>query len=254
MNIIKYLKNIFTLCFFLSFTLLSCVAKSNNMEELVKNNQFDFDLININGSYGGSIYNKYDTWECNFGRNFLYFNFDSRRIFEDKVEVSYISGNFILYGNPSYRFYGYPKKTVISISKEQIQKRINSLKKGNYKENRNINKNILLTTDKVETNGLAIVENVRIREYPSVNSDIKILGKLAKFQKIKILGESDNIDIIENLKSFWYRIRTEDGTEGWVFGGFAKIYFSDDDLDLLYKAFEKEGSEYTNQFLTPDNS
>ena len=35
---------------------------------------------------------------------------------------------------------------------------------------------------------------------------------------------------------------------------FAKIYFTEDDLELLYKAFEKEGSEYTNQFPTPDNS
>ena len=47
------------------------MAQSNELEELIINNEFDFDLENYNGSYGGSVYNKYDTWECDFGRDFF---------------------------------------------------------------------------------------------------------------------------------------------------------------------------------------
>lgn len=250
----KNFKTLFFLLVFSSFILPSCMAKSNELEELIRNNEFDLDLENYNGSYGGSVYNKYDTWECDFGRDFFYFGFDSRKIYNDRIELSYLSCNFVLYGFPSYRVYGFPKKTVIIISKEQIIKRIDSLKKGNYSENRDIEKNILSTTYDVECNGLSIGENVRIRENPSITSEVQILGKLRKFQKIKILDTSKNIDTIDGLKSCWFKIRTEEGIEGWIFGGFAKIYFTEDDLELLYKAFEKEGSEYTNQFPTPDNS
>ena len=219
------------------FFIVGGIVYGNDLEDLIKNNEFDFDLINKNGSYGGAIYNKYDAWECNSGRDYSYFGFDTRTIFTDKVEIACLSSFFILYGTPAYREYVFPKKTVVTISKAQIEKRINSIKNGNIKKNREIAKNSLSV--KAECNGLSIAENVRIREKPEIKSDITILGKLKKFQKVKILDISDNVDEIEGLKSCWCKIKTDNGITGWVFGAFVKIYFLDYDLELLYKAFEK---------------
>lgn len=240
--------------FFILFFTISYIFYSNDLERMIKNNEFDFVLTNKNGSYGGYIYNNHDKWECSFGTDFLYVGFDSRIIYEERVDILCLSSIYFSYGSPSYREYAFPKKTVISITKQQIQDRINSIKAGNKKKNRDINKNTNESIVKVECNGLSIAENVRIREEPYIKNGIKILEKLKKFQKIKIIDMSNNIDTIENLKSCWYKIRLEEGTEGWVFGGGVKIYFDDEDLKMLYKAFEKEGSEYTNQFLTSDES
>lgn len=59
--------------------------------------------------------------------------------------------------------------------------------------------------------------------------------------------------LVENLQFPWYKTRLEDGNEGWVFGGFVKIYFFDENIQMLKRAFEKNGSEYTNQFVTLDD-
>lgn len=238
--------------FFIFLFIVGYIAYSNDLEKMIKNNEFNFVLKNQNGSYGGYVYNNHDKWECNFGINFLYFGFDSRIIYEDRVEIAYVTSAFLLYGDPYYREYSFPKKSVISITKQQIEERINSIKSGNNKKNKEIYKNEYVVN--AECNGLIIADNVRIREEPNIMTGIKIIGKLKKFEKITIIDISDNINKIDNLNSCWYKIRLEDGTEGWVFGGFAKIYFDDEDLQLLYKAFEKEGSEYTNQFPTPDKS
>lgn len=236
----------------LIFIGLSCTAENKELIELVNNNSFSFSLRNKNGSFGGTVFNNHDLWECNFGRDYLYFAFDSREIYEDKVEVSYLSCNFILNGNPSYREYGQPKKTIITISKEQIIKRIQSIEKGKNNENKDIEKNGI--TVLAECRGLSIAENIRVREIPEIKSDIKIVGKLKKFQKVTIIESSDKTEVIDGLESCWYKIKTEEGIIGWVFGGFVKIYMNEEDIELLKNAFAKEGSEYTNQFITPDNS
>ncbi len=103
-------------------------------------------------------------------------------------------------------------------------------------------------------NALIVCDSLRIRESPNTESSTKVVGKLKKWDKVTAIDCTETKTRIDNLEYPWYKIRLEDGKEGWVFGGFAKIYFSEEDLQLLYEAFEKEGSEYTNQFITPDNS
>ncbi len=231
---------------------MSCSSEKEAMEKLITENEFSFWLVNQNGTYGGAVQNDHDVWNCNFGTDFFYFGFDSREIFEDKVTVYFLTCNFIVCGEPSYREYGYPERGSFSITKKQIQKRIDNIKNGNNKENNEIIKDSIYEIPE-QCKGLVIADNVRIRQSPSSNSSVNIIGKLNKFQKVTLLGYSDS-EKIDGMESPWYKIRLEDGTEGWIFGGFAKIYFSDEDLQLLYKAFEEEGSEYTNQFITPDNS
>ena len=166
------------------------------------------------------------------------------------IKISFLESNFSLNGYPLYRQYGVAKIYSFVIDRNEI-----NLLATNSKQN-NQNRIIVKSNDYVLTSSPALIlcDNLRIRESPNTNSNTKVIGKLQKWDKVIVTDCTENKDKIDNLEYPWYKIRTEDGTEGWIFGGFAKIYFSDDDLELLYKAFEKPGSEYTNQFPTPDNS
>jgi hypothetical protein len=244
-------KIIFILLLLFTNFFISCHDDENTMHDLVKNNEFSFFLVNPNGTYGGWVTNNHDLWNCDFGTDYLYFGFDSREIFKDKVTVQFLVCNFIVCGNPSYRSYGYPEKGSFSITKKQIEQNLAYTKNGEKKNIPKIVKDGIYTIP--ECNFLVIAENVRLRSEPLTSSNSEIIGKLKKFQKVVSIGTGVT-EKIDNLEAPWYKIRLEDGTEGWVFGGFVQIYFSEEDLQLLYKAFEKEGSEYNNRFITPGNS
>ena len=70
-----------------------------------------------------------------------------------------------------------------------------------------------------------VIDNLRIRSKPSINSEI--IGNLTKLSEITLYEESTHEDIIDNFKSPWYKVRTTDGKDGWVFGGYVRIFFTD---------------------------
>ncbi|MCR4949624.1 MAG: SH3 domain-containing protein [Treponema sp.] len=169
---------------------------------------------------------------------------ETNRIIEIYIETS----TFVSKGQPSFWDWNYPKTVKIKIDDDLFLKIKSSIDTYNYL----INYNDLFFSESV--NVLVICDNLRVREDPNMDSSTKVIGKLKKWDKMIAIDCTETKETIENLEYPWYKIRLKDGTEGWVFGGFAKIYFDDKDLELLYKAFEKEGSEYTNQFLTSDES
>lgn len=167
---------------------------------------------------------------------------ETNRIIEIYIETS----TFVSKGQPSFWDWNYPKTVKIKIDDDLFFKIKSSIDTYNYL----INYNDLFFSESV--NVLVICDNLRVREDPNMDSSTKVIGKLKKWDKVIAIDCTETKDTIENLEYPWYKIRLKDGTEGWVFGGFAKIYFDDKDLELLYKAFEKKGSEYTNQFITPE--
>ena len=218
---------------------------SVSIEDLINNNEFSFHLLNKNGSYGGSVANEYGKWTCNFGRSYIFFQYDSHRIERDIVYVSYVTCGFNVYGTPSFRGYEYPQKETFPITKRQIEERLKDETKNE------ITKKVI--SEQATCRALVITDNLRVREAPNTKPETKIIGKLNKFDDIYLIDCTDKKDSIENLQFPWYKTRLKDGNEGWVFGGFVKIYFFDEDIQMLKEAFEKNGSEYTNQFVTPDD-
>lgn len=216
-----------------------------SIEDLINNNEFSFWLLNKNGSYGGSVANEYGKWTCNFGRSYIFFQYDSHRIERDIVYVSYVTCGFNLYGIPSFRGYEYPQKETFPITKKQIEERLKDETKNE------ITKKVI--SEQATCRALVITDNLRVREAPNTKPETKIIGKLNKFDDIYLIDCTDKKDTIENLQFPWYKTRLKDGNEGWVFGGFVKIYFFDEDIQMLKEAFAKDGSEYTNQFVTPDD-
>lgn len=71
-----------------------------------------------------------------------------------------------------------------------------------------------------------VIDNLRIRSKPSITSEI--VGNLAKLSEITLYEESAHKDTIDNIESPWYKTQTADGKEGWVFGGYVRIFFNTD--------------------------
>lgn len=219
---------------------------NEKLNKLLEENDISFLLLNENDKIICSVSCNYGKISCNYGTDYIYLECISNKVDDENLYIEYAYSVFNLYGIPSFREFDFPQFYKFSISKKQIEARILDIKNKVIK-----NKTIPFSSNCL---GISICNNLRIREKPNTNSTTKVIGKLNKWDKVTVVDCTNTKDKIENLEYPWYKIKLEDGQEGWVFGGFTKIYFSDEDLALLYKAFEKEGSEYTNQFLTPDNS
>ena len=62
---------------------------------------------------------------------------------------------------------------------------------------------------------------VRIRQEPNLDG-VKV-GYLHKDQCVQILDQTEEKMQIGDMLSIWYKVRTEDGTEGWAYGYFVDI-------------------------------
>ncbi len=60
-------------------------------------------------------------------------------------------------------------------------------------------------------------DNLKIRETPSLDSEK--IGLISKYENVTIL-EVGQKEIIDRIESVWVKVRTDDGKEGWSFGGY----------------------------------
>lgn len=238
------MKNFFIFSLFI-IIFTACSQSENKIESLLYGKDISFLLINKNQKVICAVACNQGEITCNYGTDYIHLQSIENRIEGKKLYVDYVYSVFNVLGIPAFRDFDFPKFYEITITEKQIRKRIESIK---YKEIPDTSKRINGTC-----NALIVCDSLRIRESPNTDSTTKVVGKLKKWDKVTAIDCTETKTRIDNLEYPWYKIRLEDGTEGWVFGGFAKIYFSEEDLQLLYKAFEKEGSEYINQFVTPDN-
>lgn len=236
--------------FFICVNCFFCCAKNNSTIP-----DFDFDLYFQYPNVKKTIYLGCGSIKDNLlsiSTDKAYYWIKEYKLENNKnsIQISFLESYFFLNGSPSYRQYEIAKLYSFFINNNEI-----TFMSTNSKDN-NQNKIVIESMNYVlfSSPALIICDNLRIRESPNTNTDTKVIGKLQKWDKVTVTECTEQKDKIDNLEYPWYKIRTEEGTEGWIFGGFAKIYFTEDDLELLYKAFEKEGSEYTNQFPTLDNS
>ncbi|MBP3710721.1 MAG: SH3 domain-containing protein [Treponema sp.] len=225
-----------------------------SLQELISQNQFRFYIQRKDGGYAGTIENDHGEWECSYGASYYHQQYDTHEIINNTVIVSYLSCNFILRGEPAYRDYNYPKKESAIITKKQIERRLSS--DGNngedgYDGGIDLSK---IVVSKGNCHALVITDGLRVRENPDTKVDTKVIGKFNKFDDIYLIDCTESKDKIDNLEFPWYKVQLADGTEGWVFGGFAKIYFNEHDKERIKAAFAEHESEYWNQYVTPDYS
>jgi len=63
--------------------------------------------------------------------------------------------------------------------------------------------------------------NVRLRSEPDTSKDNKIAG-VTKGGRVELL-EVGKTEIINGIKAPWYKVKTSDGTVGWVFSGYFTV-------------------------------
>jgi len=184
--------------------------------------------------------------ESDDGRYLEMVNYDIEK--NELIFTVLSSQNEICGENNIWKNWDYPIKYTIKIDSKSLKKIEKEFSKRVY-YNYNIKKAVQTPA---ACNALIITDNLRVRSEPNLAASTKIIGKFNKWDDVHLIDCTKEKTKIDGLEYPWYKVQLENGQEGWIFGGFAKIYFSARDKDYLYKAFEKEGSEYTNQFVTPE--
>jgi len=67
---------------------------------------------------------------------------------------------------------------------------------------------------------IVIQTNMNVRSGESTDS--KIVTKLKQFDELDFISRGKQ-DLIENHKDYWYKVRTENGKEGYVFGHYTSL-------------------------------
>ena len=247
----------------LVFLLITIALKTilfGNDYGLQKEDYFSFSvkqiIIEDNEKYysskGHITYNN-GKWISEFAGSYFSNNINKIEYNENEIVIYLQVQSFFTRGEPSFREWQYPVVYKIILTKQIIED-IKTYEKMNKKSSYYYVYE--LPSDAKTTfgyaNGICICNNLRVREEPNTKSSTKVITKLSKWEKVELIDCTTEVSKIDDLEYPWYKCKLKDGTVGWVFGGFVKIYFEDSDLNLLYKAFEKEGSEYTNQFRTPE--
>ena len=91
---------------------------------------------------------------------------------------------------------------------------------NNAKNDENNTLNVKVKKD-VIYDGKVNDSRVRLRDEPNLNSNT--LTHLNINDKVIILNKSNEKELIEFMYSYWYQVRTADGTEGWMYGYFLDI-------------------------------
>lgn len=85
---------------------------------------------------------------------------------------------------------------------------------------------IIFTEDGADTN---------VRDLPGTKGNK--ITKLSINTPVTVTKKTVLTETIEGITSPWYQIKTEDGTEGWIFGGYFKeneLVIEDDNIEVVY--------------------
>jgi tetratricopeptide (TPR) repeat protein len=70
--------------------------------------------------------------------------------------------------------------------------------------------------------GIINSEQVNFRQEPIIDNNA--IREFKLFEEVKILQRSDYRQSIGNVKTYWYKVYTDDGIEGWVYGQYLMFH------------------------------
>jgi Bacterial SH3 domain len=98
---------------------------------------------------------------------------------------------------------------------------------------------LVLAVHAIGAQDIAFCNNgpLRIRKASALAAEI--LGSVDTYEKVTILERTAKTQSVDGFDSYWYRIRTQAGLEGWAFGGYLEV-FSQDQRTAFNELFSME--------------
>jgi hypothetical protein len=90
-------------------------------------------------------------------------------------------------------------------------------------------------------------DQVRLRGGPYLES--VIITHLNRGEKAGIIDRTTKKERLENREAYWYRVRLQDGRDGWVFGAY--VEGGDERYDLITKDVERFVTQEKGRLVTP---
>lgn len=227
------MKKIIMFLIYIIFIMFCCFAEET-VFELINDNNFCLRVKTNSGIYVGDISIQNGVIVCIYPliNSDIQISESMITIYTDKIQFdrrNYSEKN-------TYRNWYFPERYKIEISNTKLS----DIKKfGNYVSNKYVGEfydsDLNIENKRYPTSCKAIViDNLNIRSEPSLEG--QIIGMVNKGDEIILYDKTDIKDKINDLEASWYKIKIENKTEGWIFGGYVKIFFEDEDLGKEDKA------------------
>ena len=227
----------FVLSFFIVLCLSCIYSQERNVINLIENNFIPFDLINFEdkATYLGFVVFDKGTVSCGYGggiqacllKSFKYTDCGIEIFFERTIFSNIKDKNF------KYRKWLFPILYRTFIPFTDVERAFEQDIIGK------VYVNISFTYP--TTCQAIVIDNLNIRDKPSLNGNK--IGQLEKRREVTLYEQSKNLDEIDGEKNPWYKVKLDDNTYGWVYGGYVRIFFEDPNLgysdkELILKSIE----------------
>lgn len=147
---------------------------------------------------------------------------------DNYIEIYYtrsISKNF-LDENKNYFIWSFPERLKVIVTMEDL---IKAKTAWNHFTRATIDTSQIYPTT---CQGI-VIDNLIIRNEPSLSG--KKIGKLKKRDEVTLYEQSKFFDEIDGEKNPWYKVKVSENEYGWVYGGYVRIFFEDENLGYYSK-------------------
>lgn len=210
------------ICYFIS--LLFSFLLYANSNSIIEKGFVCFDLISLQDkkTYLGFVTFYNGKISCGYGGGIQACLLNNYNYNENGVEIYIERTIFTNINNQNfkYRIWVFPTKYKVFVSYEDIQKNFEMDTVGTIL--------VDITQTYPTTCQAIIIDNLNIRDTPSLVGEK--IGVLQKGSEVTLYEQSMNQDEINEEKNFWYKIKIDKNTYGWVYGSYVRIFFENQSL------------------------
>ncbi len=211
------------ICFILLIQMFFAFSNEQVIRSYIEDKYICFSIVDTYDNFLGYLIFDNGNISCS-GLGIILCNIDEVIYSDNDIEIYfYLSAITNHYEDDESFFirrWSYPHKFKITVLWSSIKKV--------YEEK---NEAILIvdTTQTYPTTCQAIViDNLNIRDTPSLSG--KKIGMLPKASEVTLYEQSKNQEEIDGEKNFWYKVKVDEETYGWVYGAYVRIFFEDPSL------------------------
>ncbi len=157
-------------------------------------------------------------------------------VHEDFIEIYFSNSNFRNFLDKDFKYFiwTFPKRYKLNLSYQEL---IQTTLSWNHSIDIRVNTLVTYPT----TCQAIVIDNLNIRDEPTLNGNK--IGQLEKRREVTLYEQSKHQDELDGEKNPWYKVKLDENTYGWVYGGYVRIFFEDPELgysdkELILKSIE----------------